>query len=90
MPRFPITEHEADEFIAAEKVVNENFAWERKSDGGWVQSKLRVLVPALRTDALLELIVTVNTEEPRRCSLSLILNSAHRIYALDVLGSHRN
>ncbi len=87
MPRFPISESECNKIIALPKRIRENISWVKKDNKSWVTCKVPVEGDF---KGQLELIMTVNVEEPSKFSFTLLLNGAHRIYGLDVGGSHSN
>lgn len=87
MPRFPITENECDDIIAQPKRVRANISWVHKPNKSWVTSKVSVEGDF---KGQIQLITTVNVEEPLKFSFTLLLNGAHRIRGLDVSGSHLN
>ena len=87
MARFPITERECNSIIALPKAIRANITWIEKANKAWVTSKLPV---ECEFKGRLEVIITVNVEEPSIFSITLLLNGAYRIRGLDVRGSHYN
>ena len=89
MPRLALSEADCKRILEAPKVIHADVAWIQKANKTWVTSKMRVeMQEAIR--ASLELVITVNVEEPSKFSFALLLNNAHRISGLDVNGSHIN
>ena len=87
MARFPITERERDSIIAVPKYIRDNVTWIQKPNKSWATSKMAI---EGNFKGQLYLIATVNTEEPSKYSLTLLLNGVHRLTGLDVRGSHHN
>jgi hypothetical protein len=88
MTRVPVTEAEVRAILAAPMRIRETVQWRRKSNQAWAEATLRVLHP--RNDIDLTVKLTVNLLAPEKFTLSVLLNNAQRIYAIDVGGSHEN
>lgn len=87
MARFPISENECNRIIALSKRIRANISWVQKANKSWVTCKVPVEGDF---KGQLELIMTVNVEEPSMFSITLLLNGVHRIRGLDMRGSHSN
>jgi hypothetical protein len=87
MARFPITESECSKVLATPKKITSDIVWIQKANKSWATSILPV---ESDLKSKLEVILTVNTEEPSKFSFTLLLNGIHRMQGLDVRGSHLN
>lgn len=87
MARFPITEIECDKVLAIPKQITANIVWTQKSNKSWARSVLPV---ESDLKSKLEVILTVNVEEPSKFSFTLLLNGIYRMRGLDIRGSHHN
>jgi|GEM_PF-2395938 len=89
MPRLAITETDCQQILGALKQIEANITWTQKASKAWVTCRVPIVVPS-DIKGRVELVMTVNMEEPSKFSFSLLLNNAHRITGLDVNGSHIN
>ncbi|MFC1592840.1 DUF6978 family protein [Candidatus Omnitrophota bacterium] len=87
MARLPITESECDKVLALPKQIAADIVWTQKSNKSWATSVLPV---ESDLKSKLEVILTVNVEEPSKFSFTLLLNGIHRLRGLDIKGSHHN
>jgi len=85
MARLPITETECSRILSLPKGITDDIVWSKKANKSWASSKVPV-DSELR--GKLEIIITVNMDEPSKFSITLLLNSTHRIRGLDMRGSH--
>jgi hypothetical protein len=84
----PLTEAEAEAILAEPMSIAGPVVWSQKGHESWAEARLKV--KHARRDRTLTVVMTVNLFSRRKCSISLLLDNAHRIRGLDVLGSHDN
>lgn len=87
MARLPITEAECTRILSLPKRITDDIVWSKKTNKSWASSKVPV---DSELKGKLEIIITVNMDEPSKFSITLLLNSTHRICGLDMRGSHHN
>jgi hypothetical protein len=87
MAILPITESDCDRVLAAPKQITASIKWDQKSNKSWARSVLPV---ESDLKSKLEVILTVNIEEPSKFSFTLLMSGIYRIRSLDIKGSHHN
>ncbi len=87
MARLPITESECNNILLLPKQITSDIVWTKKTNKSWASSKVSV-ESGLKSK--LDVVLTVNVEEPSKFSITLLLSSMHRIRSLDMCGSHYN
>ena len=87
MARFPVTERECNNILSLPKQITADIEWTKKANKSWASSKVPV---ESELKSKLDVILTVNIEEPSKFSITLLLNGMYRICGLDMKGSHYN